>query len=144
MDWNAISAIGTIVASIVGIAGIWINLWEKTKRLSIQFFAVPCFKILICNSSLRTVAVTKVVYSLKGRPFHVEYFDGLHEMILPPASTQSISIDKQDIYSSSGFSAVSDRDQEWEWRRSSYGCRGAEDSQTTPQPLRSPRYRPCK
>ena len=100
MDWNAISAIGTIVASIVGIAGIWINLWEKTKRLSIQFFAVPCFKILICNSSLRTVAVTKVVYSLKGRPFHVEYFDGLHEMILPPASTQSISINKQDIYSS--------------------------------------------
>ena len=34
MNWDAISAVGTILAAIVGIAGIWLNLWDKTKKLN--------------------------------------------------------------------------------------------------------------
>ena len=31
--------------------------------------------------------------------FHVEYFDGLRELALPPAKTHNIDIIKQDVYS---------------------------------------------
>ena len=100
MDLDAISAIATSIASMVGIAGIWLNIWQQTKRLSVQFVGVPSFKIFICNNSMRAVAVTKLICSINNHPFYVEHFDGLHEVILQPASTQSIVISKQDVCSS--------------------------------------------
>ena len=36
MNWDAISAVGTILAAVVGVAGIWLNLWDKTKKLNIE------------------------------------------------------------------------------------------------------------
>ena len=32
MNWNALSAIGTTLATVVGIVGIWINLCDKKKK----------------------------------------------------------------------------------------------------------------
>ena len=62
MNWNAVSAIGTTLAAIVGIAGIWVNIWDKTKKLHVNFKAVPHFKISLSNDSLRAVAIIKMVY----------------------------------------------------------------------------------
>ena len=98
MNWNALSAIGTILATFVGIIGIWLNLWDKTKRIHVHFESVPSFKIHLSNNSLRTVVITKIIYYIDTHIFHVEYFDGLKELSLPPATTQKIYIDKHDVY----------------------------------------------
>lgn len=98
MNWNAVTAIGTCLAAFVGIAGIWLNLWDKTRKLNIYFEGVPHFKINISNNSQRTAMITKVHYSVKTHIFHVEYFSGLRELTVSPATTQSIYIPKQDIY----------------------------------------------
>jgi len=37
-------------------------------------------------------------YCINTHCFYVEYFEGLKELILQPAATQSIDIIKQDIY----------------------------------------------
>ena len=98
MNWDAISAVGTILAAIVGIAGIWLNLWDKTKKLKTNFETVPSFKIYLSNNSLRTTVITKMMCSVKTHIFYVEYFEGLRELILPPATTHSIDVIKQDIH----------------------------------------------
>ena len=98
MNWNALSAIGTTLATIVGIVGIWLNLWDKTKKLHIHFETVPNFKIYLSNNSLRTIAITKMICCIGTHIFYVKYFDGLQELILPPATTQNIDIIKQDVY----------------------------------------------
>ena len=97
MNWNALSAIGTTLAAIVGIIGIWLNLWDKTRKLYTHFEMVPNFKIYLSNNSLRTITITKLSCCINTHIFHVEYFDGLRELTLPPAATQSIDIIKQDI-----------------------------------------------
>ena len=98
MNCNALSAIGTILAAFVGIIGIWLNLWDKTKRIHAHFESVPSFKIHLSNNSLRTVVITKIIYCIGIHIFHVEYFDGLKELSLPPATTQNIYITKHDVY----------------------------------------------
>ena len=98
MNWNALSAIGTTLATIVGIVGIWLNLWDKTKKLHIHLETVPSFKIYLSNNSLRTIAITKIIYCINTHVFHVKYFDGLRELNLAPATTQNIDIIKQDVY----------------------------------------------
>lgn len=98
MNWNAISAIGTILAAIVGITGIWINLCDKTRKIHTHFERVPSFKICLSNNSLRTVVITKMICCIETHVFHVEYFKGLKELTLPPATIQNIDIIKQDIY----------------------------------------------
>ena len=98
MNWNAISAMGTILAAIVGIAGIWINLCDKKRKIHTHFERVPSFKICLSNNSLRTVIITKMIYCIDTHVFHVEYFEGLRELALPPATTQNIDIIKQDVY----------------------------------------------
>ncbi len=98
MDWNAISAVGTILAAIVGVAGIWLNLWDKTKKLNTNFETVPSFKIYLSNNSLRTIVITKMMCSANTHIFYLEYFEGLKELTLPPSTTRSIDIIKQDIY----------------------------------------------
>lgn len=98
MIWDAISAVGTILAAIVGVVGIWLNLWDKTKKLKINFETVPSFKIYLSNNSLRTIVITKMICSVKTHIFYVEYFEGLKEVTLPPATLQSIDIIKQDIF----------------------------------------------
>ena len=69
MNWNAISAVGTILAAVVGIAGIWLNLWDKTKKLNINFETVPRFKIYLSNNSLRTTIITKIICSVNSNIF---------------------------------------------------------------------------
>lgn len=98
MNWNALSAIGTTLATIVGITGIWLNLWDKTRKIQAHFEMVPNFKIYLSNNSLRTIVITKMICSINTHVFHVEYFEGLSELTLPPATTQNINIIKQDIY----------------------------------------------
>ena len=98
MNWDAVSAIGTILAAVVGVAGIWLNLWDKTKKLNTNFEATPSFKIYLANNSLKTTVITKMMCSVKTHIFYVEYFKGLKELTLPPATTQSIDIIKQDIH----------------------------------------------
>ena len=98
MNWNVVSAIGTCIAAFVGVAGIWLNLWDKTRKMNVYFEAVPSFRILVSNNSLRTTTVTKILYSVETHIFHVEYFTGLQEVSIPPATSKSISISKQDIF----------------------------------------------
>ena len=98
MNWNALSAIGTTLATIVGIVGIWLNLWDKTRKIHTHFETVPDFKIYLSNNSLRTIAITKMICCIGSHIFYVKYFDGLQELVLPPATTQNIEIIKQDVY----------------------------------------------
>ena len=98
MNWTALSAIGTTLATIVGIVGIWLNLWDKTRKIQAHFETVPNFKVYLSNNSLRTIVITKMICSINTHVFHVEYFEGLSELTLPPATTQNINIIKQDIY----------------------------------------------
>ena len=102
LNWDALSAIGTILAAIVGVVGIWLNLWDKTKKIHTNFEIVPSFKIHLSNNSLRTVTITKMICCMgtDAHAFYVEYFDGLRELILPPAATHSIDIIKQDVFKS--------------------------------------------
>ena len=98
MNWDALSAIGTTLAAVVGVVGIWLNFWDKTKKIYTSFDTVPSFRIHLSNNSLRTVAITKMVCCIDTHVFYVEYFEGLKELTLPPATTQNINIIKQDIY----------------------------------------------
>ena len=102
MNWDALSAIGTTLAAIVGVVGIWLNLWDKTKKIYTSFDTVPSFRIHLSNNSLRTVAITKMICCIgtDAYTFYVEYFDGLRELTLTPATIQSIDIIRQEIYSS--------------------------------------------
>ncbi len=97
MWWNELSAIGTILAAFVGIIGIWINYRDKTRRLHTYFKMVPNFKIYLSNNSLRTIMVTKMICFIGEQVVHVEYFEGLKELALPPSTTQTIDINKEDI-----------------------------------------------
>lgn len=109
MDWNAISAIGTIVAAFVGVAGIWLNIWDKSRRLSVQFEMLPVPRIYLCNNSERTVKITKMRYSVKEHIFDAKLYEGLHEIVLLPHTMQTIVIDKQemvDSYHSHGLDAI--------------------------------------
>ncbi len=98
INWNAITAIGTIMAAFVGIAGIWMNLWEKKKRLKVTFEMVPYFSVFLCNNSLRTIMVTKIVGFVGDSVFYVNTYDGLHEVVLPPSSVKKIEINTSKIY----------------------------------------------
>lgn len=98
MDWNAVSAVGTILAAFVGVVGIWLNLWDKTKKLNTKFEMIPSFKIYLCNNSNRTTVITKMICCVKTHVFYVKYFKGLGELTLPPATAQTIDIIKKDIY----------------------------------------------
>ena len=98
MNWNALSAIGTTLAAIVGVAGIWINLCDKKRKIQTYFEMLPNFKIYLSNNSLRTIVITKMICSINTHVFHVEYFEGLRELVLPPATTQNIDIIKEDVH----------------------------------------------
>ena len=98
MNWNALSAIGTTLATIVGIVGIWLNLWDKTRKIHTRFETVPHFKIYLSNNSFRTIVITKMICCIGTHMFYVKYFDGLQELILPPATTQNIDIIKKDVH----------------------------------------------
>lgn len=98
IDWNAVSAIGTVAAALVGIAGIWLNLHDKRKKLKILFETSPSYKVFICNSSLRTVMITRIRYYAGNHIFFVEAFEGLSEMSIPPATTHTYLLDKTAIH----------------------------------------------
>ena len=100
MIWDILSSIGTILATIVGIIGIWLNLWDKTKKLTVDFRMIPSYKIYLSNTSLRSIMITKMVCSVKDHVFYVNYFDGMNAVCLPPATTQDISIDTSELLNS--------------------------------------------
>ena len=97
INWDAITAIGTITAAIVGVSGIWINYYEKTKRLSILFQIVPKIELIISNNSTRSVAITKMIIEIKDYIFYAEYYTGLQQLIVPPASTEAIVINSDAV-----------------------------------------------
>lgn len=98
MDWNIVSAIGTVLAAVVGVIGIWINIWEKQRKLNVKIDFVPDAVIYISNNSQRTVAITKIIYSVDNHIFLVEHLTGLEELYLMPATTHSIKINKQNLH----------------------------------------------
>ena len=55
INWAAVSAIGTVSAAIVGVAGIIINLCEKRKRLIVRLEMFPETSLIISNASTRAV-----------------------------------------------------------------------------------------
>ena len=100
MNWDAITAIGTISAAFVGVIGIWINLYEKTKRLSIKFEFIPRVSIYIANNSMRGVIITKIVFSVKQHVFYVDMRSGLSEINIQPGSVERISFVGEEIIKS--------------------------------------------
>lgn len=98
MIWTALSAIGTVLAAFVGIAGIWINLWDRKKRLKVSFETIPYFHIYLCNNSIRSVAITKMVCSVGKHVFYALPYNGLQEVCLSPASVQKLEVRAKDIY----------------------------------------------
>ena len=97
MDWNSISAIGTALAALVGVADIWLNLWKKRKRLSVNFHATPPFKLFISNTSYRSIMIVKLIYSVNGHEFYTEYFEGENEVCLLPATSRILYISQDDL-----------------------------------------------
>lgn len=109
MNWDAISAMGTIVAAFVGVAGIWLNIWDKSRRLSVQFEMIPTPRVFLCNNSDRTVKITKCRYFVKDHSFGVILYEGLHEIVLHPHTMYTIEIDKRemvDSYYRQGLDAI--------------------------------------
>lgn len=100
MVLDILSSIGTILAAVIGIVGVWLNLWDRTRRLTVDFRTIPSFKIYLSNTSLRSVMITKMVCSVNDNVFYVDYFEGLKAICLPPATTQDISIDKSELLNS--------------------------------------------
>ena len=100
MILDILSSIGTILAAIVGIVGIWLNLWDRTRRLTVDFRMVPSFKIYLSNTSLRSIMITKMVCSVNDHVFYVDYFEGLKAICLPPTTTQDILLDKSELLNS--------------------------------------------
>ena len=98
MSWNALSAIGTTVAAFVGVIGIWLNLWDKKKKLNVTFELLPKMRIYISNSSLRSVTITKMVCFAGNYVFYVKNFDGLDELYLYPASVKAIDLITNKIF----------------------------------------------
>lgn len=98
--WNILSSVGTVVAAIVGIIGVWLNLWDRTRKLTVDFRMIPSFKIYLSNTSLRSVVITKMVCSVNDHVFYVDYFEGLKAIYLPPATTQDILLDKSELLDS--------------------------------------------
>lgn len=100
MNWSALSAIGTMLAAFVGIAGIWLNLLEKNRRLSVEFEITPYFRLVICNNSLKTVAISKVYFSQKDHIFYFQYLAESGTLEIPPKTINNIKIDKSAVYQS--------------------------------------------
>lgn len=98
MYWNIISSIASILAAFAGIISIWLNLRDKTKKLSIRFEPVPIFKICICNESLRSARLTKMQCYIKKHLFYVEYFEKPNEIFLPPSTIKTTELNKALIY----------------------------------------------
>lgn len=57
MNWDAVSAIGTVLAAIVGLSRIIINDFEKKKLLIMKLVLVPETWIFVSNASSRSVTI---------------------------------------------------------------------------------------
>ena len=100
MNWNALSAIGTILAAVVGIIGIMQNIYEKKRKLLVKFEMIPNNRIRICNNSMRSVAIIKMTFFINASPFYSKCFEGLHELIIEPAKMETIDVDEHEVYDS--------------------------------------------
>ena len=97
MNWDAITGIGTIGATCVGIIGIWLNLYEKTKKLLIMAEYAPRFVIYATNDSMRTVIITKIVFSIDTHVFYVDIRDGLQELRIQPSGVDRITFNGRSV-----------------------------------------------
>ena len=100
MNWDAITGIGTIGATCVGIIGIWLNLYEKTKKLLIKAEYAPRFVIYATNDSMRTVIITKIVFSIDTHVFYVDIRDGLQELRIQPSGVDRITFNGSSVVQS--------------------------------------------
>ena len=97
-NWSAVSAIGTILAALVGIIGIWLNIFDKKRKLDITIDNAFRDKIYICNNSVKTVRVIKMIGLISGCSFYAEHFDGLDEIVLHPSEMKTLTIDTKTVY----------------------------------------------
>ena len=61
LNWDALSAIGTILAAIVGVVGIWLNLWDKTKKIRYAIYGITILdtvSVLVSISSEHVYSVS--------------------------------------------------------------------------------------
>lgn len=98
MNWNMLSAVGTIVAAFVGVAGILISVLEKRKRLNIVFEMIPNYVIVISNNSTRPIAITKLTIASNGHIFYVEFFQGFNEFIVQPSTIKHLYLSEERIH----------------------------------------------
>ena len=97
MEWDALSAIGTIAAAVVGIVGIFINLWDRTRKLHIDFQVEPPFRIYLSNASIRAISIVKIECLVGKHIFYSKHFEGEDEIYLLPATVRSISLDRIEL-----------------------------------------------
>ncbi len=100
MNWDAITGIGTIAAACVGIIGIWLNFYEKSKRLLIKEEYAPRFVVYATNDSMRTIIITKMVFSVDTHVFYVDIQDGLQEIRIQPGGVEKIVFDGKSVVQS--------------------------------------------
>ena len=100
MNWEAITGIGTLGAAFVGIIGIWLNLYEKTKKLLIKAEYAPRFVIYATNDSMRTVIITRIVFSIDNRVIYVDIRDGLQELRIQPSGVERITFSGSSVVQS--------------------------------------------
>jgi len=100
MNWDAITGIGTIAAACVGIIGIWLNFYEKTKRLLVKIEYAPRLVVYATNDSLRTVIITKMVFGVDSHVFYVDVRDGLQEIRIQPGGVARIVFDGKSVVQS--------------------------------------------
>ena len=97
MEWEALSAIGTIAATVVGVVGIFINLWDRTRKLHIDFQVEPPFRIYLSNASIRAISIVKIECLVGKHIFYSRYFEGEDDICLLPATVRSISLDRIEL-----------------------------------------------
>ena len=92
-NWDALSAIGTIIAASVGMIGILINVFEKIKRLTVNYNFVPKPVVIVCNNSNRPVVLLKMNYFCGGHLFFSKYYSDEEEIVLSSLSAKSVPIE---------------------------------------------------
>ena len=72
----------------------------KTKKLLIKAEYAPRFVIYATNDSMRTVIITKIVFSIDTNVFYVDIRDGLQELRIQPSEVDRITFNGSSVVQS--------------------------------------------
>ena len=95
--WTVITAIGTVAAAFVGIVGIWVNYYEKHRRLIINVNMFPKPTVYLCNSAASTILITKIRCYAGNSLVDAKPFIGDEELRIAPYTTYSCSLDMDEL-----------------------------------------------